>query len=113
MLKVYAEIYPDLERFGHRVATDIFELHKECARDPPRLETFNSWGKRIDNIITCPAWKTLKSISAEEGLIAIAYERKQEQWRSVIVGGYLAHYECNVTVPIITLMKVKWTENGL
>lgn len=78
--KVYAEIYPDLERFGHRVATDILELHRECDRNPPTLESFDSWGKRIDKIITCPAWKTMKQISAEEGLIAIAYERKQGQW---------------------------------
>lgn len=81
--KVYQEIYPDLERFGHRVATDLYELHRDCEKNPPKLETFDSWGKRVDRIVTCPAWKKLKAVSAEEGLIAIAYERKQQQWSRV------------------------------
>lgn len=81
---MYQEIYPDLERFGHRVATDLYELHRDCEKNPPKLETFDSWGKRVDRIVTCPAWKKLKAVSAEEGLIAIAYERKQQQWRLVV-----------------------------
>jgi len=73
---VYQAISPDLERFGHRVATDILKLHYECDRNPPRLEHYNAWGRRVDQIITCPAWKQMKVIAAEEGLNAIAYERK-------------------------------------
>jgi hypothetical protein len=74
------EIFPDLERFGLRVATDISVLNRECELNLPRLEQFDAWGKRIDNIITSPAWKQMKRISAEEGLIAIAYERKYAEW---------------------------------
>ena len=79
--QVYNDVSRDLERFGHRVATDINELGQLCERDPPRLQTYHAWGKRVDNIITCDAWKQQKKIAAEEGLIAIAYERKHHQFR--------------------------------
>ena len=34
--------------------------------------------------VTCEAWKRLKFVSAEEGLIASAYERKQGQYSRLI-----------------------------
>lgn len=43
---------------------------------------FDAWGNRVDDIITSQAWKDLHSISAEEGLVALAYERNHQQWRS-------------------------------
>jgi len=79
--QVIAEIFPDLERFGWRVATDIYTLHHECELSPPQLKCSDAWGNRVDNIITSPAWKQMKHISAEEGLVAIAYERKYAEWR--------------------------------
>ena len=35
----------------------------------------------MDELITSQAWKDLHSISAEEGLVALAYERTHAQWR--------------------------------
>lgn len=75
------EISPDLENFGHRVATDIHSMGKECELQPPRLEYFDAWGQRVDNIHTCQGWKQLHDVAAEEGLISIAFERKYAQWR--------------------------------
>lgn len=80
-MQMIADIFPELEQFGWRVAHDIYTLHRECELNPPRLEHYDAWGKRVDNIVTSPAWKQMKSISAEEGLIAIAYERKYAEWR--------------------------------
>lgn len=81
LFKVIGEIFQDLERFGERVATSIRNLGWECELNQPRLEQYDAWGKRVDRLITCSAWKELKAISAEEGLIAIAYERKYDEWR--------------------------------
>jgi hypothetical protein len=36
---------------------------------------------RVDNLVTCNAWKEMKNIAAEEGLIAIPYEQKYGQYR--------------------------------
>ena len=39
------EISPDLENFGHRVATDIHSMGNECELQPPRLEYFDHGAK--------------------------------------------------------------------
>jgi len=35
----------------------------------------------VDHIVSCSAWKRMKVIAAEEGLIAEAYERRYSNWR--------------------------------
>ena len=75
-------------------------LGRQCELDPPYLRIQNAWGnphnevgKHLKNknimfitihyqrcilslsTVTCESWKKLKKISAQEGLIAIAYER--------------------------------------
>lgn len=67
---------PDLRNFGRRVTSDIYELHRACEASPPTLEQYDAWGARVDKIHTCAAWRQLHDISAAEGLVAIAYERK-------------------------------------
>lgn len=76
-------IESDLERFGGRVATDLYDLHLQCDKELPQLEQFDAWGRRVDRLITSPAWKAMHDVSAEEGLIAIAYERKYGEWRYI------------------------------
>ena len=77
---VVAEIELDLRTFGARVADDVLESHLECEANPPRLEQFDAWGRRVDKLVTCDAWKRMKRVSAEEGLVAIAYEKKYGEW---------------------------------
>ncbi|KAK3233439.1 protein kinase super protein [Cymbomonas tetramitiformis] len=66
---------PDLERFGWRVVTEVKDLGQRAEREPPRLESYDAWGSRIDKVVTSTAWKALHDIAAEEGLIATGYER--------------------------------------
>lgn len=74
--EVLAEIRPDLERFGARVATELVEYANACENNPPKLVSFNAWGERVDDIQVAPEWEKLEAVAAEEGLIAIGYERK-------------------------------------
>ncbi|CAH1801951.1 unnamed protein product [Owenia fusiformis] len=78
--KVYEAVNPDLTKFGHRVATDIMKLGEQCEKEQPRLIQYDAWGKRVDKIVTCQAWRDLHDVSATEGLIAIPYERQYAQW---------------------------------
>nr|XP_006812241.1 PREDICTED: isovaleryl-CoA dehydrogenase, mitochondrial-like [Saccoglossus kowalevskii] len=78
--KILDQFSPDLERFGQRVATDIYQLGRQCELNQPTVQHFDAWGNRIDELITCPAWKQLHDISADEGLVAIAYEREHGPW---------------------------------
>ncbi|XP_023332760.1 acyl-CoA dehydrogenase family member 11 [Eurytemora carolleeae] len=78
--EIFNQIEPDLTRFGGRCADDIWKLGRECEENPPYLRQTTAWGKRVDDIITCNAWKEQKRISAVEGLIAIPYENKQGEF---------------------------------
>ncbi len=73
---VLAEVEPDLRRFGQRVVGDLREMADDCDANEPRLVQFDPWGRRIDEIITARGWRQLDAVSAEEGLLAIGYERK-------------------------------------
>ncbi|HEY9448127.1 MAG TPA: acyl-CoA dehydrogenase family protein, partial [Gemmatimonadaceae bacterium] len=70
-----AEVEPDLRRLGARVAGDILMLGEAAEADPPRHLAYDPWGRRVDRIETSSAWHALDRISAEEGLVAIGYER--------------------------------------
>ena len=70
-----AELELELHRFGERVATDILALGDAAESAPPRHVPYDPWGRRIDDIVVSDGWRALDRISAQEGLIAIAYER--------------------------------------
>ncbi len=74
--QVYASIEKDLRRFGERVATDLLEMSIAAEKSKPRLIQFDPWGRRIDWIETSQAWKDLDSVSAQEGIVAMGYERE-------------------------------------
>ncbi|NXG78808.1 ACD11 dehydrogenase, partial [Baryphthengus martii] len=78
--KVLKEMDQDLERFGNRLLVQIEALGRECGLNPPVFQQYNAWGQRVDHIITCSAWRRMKEIAAEEGLIAEAYERRYSNW---------------------------------
>ncbi|BFZ04647.1 hypothetical protein BsWGS_07686 [Bradybaena similaris] len=76
----WTSISADLEQFGDRVAGEIYNLSLQMEAEQPRLEQIDAWGNRVDQLITSSAWKKMKEISAEEGLIACGYERKYGEW---------------------------------
>ncbi|XP_066056054.1 acyl-CoA dehydrogenase family member 11-like isoform X2 [Chamaea fasciata] len=78
--KVLEEVHRDLERFGNRLLTKIQPLSWECEQNPPVFRQYDAWGQRVDHIHTCSAWRRMKEISAEEGLIAEAYEKRYSNW---------------------------------
>ncbi|MBI2825492.1 MAG: acyl-CoA dehydrogenase family protein [Planctomycetia bacterium] len=73
---VLVEVEPDLRRFGGRVVGDVLELAADANANEPRLVQFDPWGRRIDRIETSRGWRELDRVSAQEGLVAIGYERK-------------------------------------
>ncbi len=70
-----AEVQPELARLGARAAGDILALGEAAEAEPPRHVPYDPWGRRVDRIDTSDAWHELDRISAEEGLVAIGYER--------------------------------------
>jgi putative acyl-CoA dehydrogenase len=74
--KMLAEIEPDLRRLGNRAATDILALGESAEASSPRHVPYDAWGRRVDRIETSDAWRELDHISATEGIVATAYERR-------------------------------------
>ena len=91
-------MFADLERFGERVSAEVELLGRQAELEPPFIRysfththththtcthcrKYDAWGEKVDELVTSPAWRRLHSIAAEEGLVAIAYERKHAQWR--------------------------------
>ena len=66
----------DLERFGDRIVDEIDDIGRQCELNPPKLRTYSAWGDREDALITCQQWKCMHDISAEEGLVSIAYDNE-------------------------------------
>lgn len=71
-----ADVEPELTRLGARAAGDILALGEAAEAEPPRHVPYDPWGRRVDRIDTSDAWRELDRISAEEGLVAIGYERQ-------------------------------------
>ncbi|RME74950.1 MAG: acyl-CoA dehydrogenase [Planctomycetota bacterium] len=72
-LKIVEE---DLTAFGDRVLGDIYQWGLEAEEQEPKLVQYDGWGKRVDQIVVSRGWQDLKKVSAEEGLVAIGYERQ-------------------------------------
>lgn len=75
--EVLAELEPDLRRLGERAVTDITALGDAAEAQPPRHVPYDPWGRRVDDIVVSDAWRALDRISAEEGIVATAYERRE------------------------------------
>lgn len=89
-------VLEDLCRFGERVAKEVDSWGRDCELNPPRLVNFDPWGRRVDHIVTSPAWKRMKTLSAEEGMVAIGYERSFGEWR---LGDFLFQLStCHISV---------------
>ena len=74
------EIFTDLEKLGKRTTTELLEWARDAEINEPILIQFNAWGKRIDEIRVAQGWKNLEKAAAEEGLVAIGYERKYAEF---------------------------------
>ncbi|MEX2488944.1 MAG: acyl-CoA dehydrogenase family protein [Pseudomonadales bacterium] len=72
----FREIEQDLTAFGQRAAGELLDLAEDAEANPPFLKKFDAWGSQLDEVVTSHGWKALEKVSAEEGLVAIGYERK-------------------------------------
>jgi alkylation response protein AidB-like acyl-CoA dehydrogenase len=74
--ETFAEVDDELRAFGERVIGEIARWGDEAEAQPPRHVPYDPWGRRIDDIVVSEGWRALDRASAEEGLVAIAYERR-------------------------------------
>ena len=62
-------------------STEIRAISAEAK--PPTVTQYDHWGRRIDKLETCEAWRKLKAVAQEEGIVAIAFERQHGEFSRV------------------------------
>ncbi|MDF1505293.1 acyl-CoA dehydrogenase family protein, partial [Roseisolibacter sp. H3M3-2] len=72
---VLAAAAPALTRMGARAGGDLLTLANAAEAAPPRHVPYDAWGRLVDRIEVSEAWRALDRAGAEEGLVALAYER--------------------------------------
>lgn len=73
--EVMQAIEPDLRNLGQRTVSEFLDWARDAEVNNPKLTQFNAWGKRVDEIEVSAGWQNLERAAAEEGLVAIGYER--------------------------------------
>ena len=81
--QVLESVSKDLEQFSRRITEEIEELGAQAELEEPTLLQYSGWGERVDEVRTSRAWKLLKRVSAQEGLVAIAYEREHGEYSRI------------------------------
>lgn len=72
----FVDITKDLNSFSKRIVSEVQGLGLLAEKNLPEHRRYSAWGALVDDIQMHPSWSKLDAIAAEEGLVAIAYERK-------------------------------------
>lgn len=76
-LRIQSSINQDLERFGQKVLSpQVLRWLADAERNPPSLQTWTTFGRRKDELVTSEGWRELQKLGIREGVVAIAYEKK-------------------------------------
>ncbi|KAI5362154.1 Putative adaptive response protein AidB [Septoria linicola] len=74
-------IAPDLSRFSKLVLSP--KVRNWCAdaeRNVPYVKHYDSFGQRIDELITTSGWQELQKLGIVEGIVAIGHDRTHQQY---------------------------------
>ncbi|OGA52537.1 MAG: acyl-CoA dehydrogenase [Betaproteobacteria bacterium RIFCSPLOWO2_12_FULL_62_13] len=70
------EIEPTLIAMGELAGAELYRMQLADRDNEPVLTQWDAWGNRVDRIEVSPLWREAERIAAENGLVAIAHERK-------------------------------------
>ncbi|GAA5850068.1 hypothetical protein JCM9279_004900 [Rhodotorula babjevae] len=107
--EIHRNVAADLEHFELRLAGPVRALASTADSLPATIEPtvvqFNQFGERVDQLYTSEAWRTLKGVAAEEGLVSIAFERKQGEFsriysfaKAYLLGGDGLYVGCPISM---------------
>lgn len=72
---VLRSVEGSLDRLGALAGGELYDLQRRDRLNEPTLTHWDPWGHRIDQITLTPLWQRAARIAAEEGLVAVGYER--------------------------------------
>lgn len=68
-------VEPSLSHMGELAGGELYRMQLADRLNEPVLTQWDAWGNRVDRIEVTTLWRTAERLAAEEGLVAIAYER--------------------------------------
>lgn len=82
-IEVLREIEPSLAEMGRLAGYDLYRLQLADRLNEPRLTQWDAWGNRVDQIELTPLWCVAARISAEHGVVSVAYEGRHAQFSRI------------------------------
>jgi hypothetical protein len=65
---VCSEIQEDFFCFGDKVLSrQVLDWVADAEKNPPFLRTWDTWGRRKDELVTAEGWKRLQDLGFSEG----------------------------------------------
>ena len=78
---VRQETQGELTAFGEKVLSkEVLDLVADAEKNLPYLKTWDSWGRRRDELITSEGWRKLSALGIQDGMVAIGYENQYLQF---------------------------------
>lgn len=75
---------PELANFGDKVISpQVLTWTGDAERNIPYLRTWDSLGKRKDELVTSEGWRNLQELGISQGIVAIAYENRHGSFSRV------------------------------
>lgn len=82
--QVARSIAPELSAFGDKVLSkQVLHWVADAEKNPPYLRTWDTWGKRRDELVTSEGWRNLQDLGIAEGMVSIGYENRNSQYSRV------------------------------
>ena len=72
--RVPVEVEERLRSLGELAGGELYQMQLADRLNEPRLEQWDAWGNRIDEIEVSPLWRRAERLAAEFGLVATGYE---------------------------------------
>jgi hypothetical protein len=81
---VQNSVTPDISALGDLVLSKkVFDWVADAEKNVPYLKTWDTFGKRKDELVTSQGWRMLQETGIEEGIVAIPYENKNGPYSRV------------------------------
>ena len=65
------------------ISERVLNYVADAEKDVPYLKTWDTFGKRKDELVTSEGWRRLQEIGIQEGMVAIPYEQKSGPYSRV------------------------------
>ena len=76
---------PSLTSLATRVLSPKILRHMASAEhDPPHVQHFDTFGRRVDNLITSEGWRGLQEFGIAEGMVSLPYQNTQAEYSRVL-----------------------------